>query len=278
MLQPRPQALLEAGDARHIPAIVGTMIDTQAASDATARPDAPIISDIAHLGGRGALYLLALVQAHHQRQHVAPTPESTASLLSALDTLGVVRAEPRPTPGSNVTFQDKLPWSYTWSHVPFDELGDRLANYLSSIGRSTLYADTWLRVWLELLSAEVVAYLQHQLRLHQFKDIFLVELMPLLAENEPRYSLGHWRYACWVSVRSMTSVSLQHPGNVELLKFTLRNELPRRLQIALDSAEERFCFPPPYSVPHSALSKVFCSVATDLGDKFWKSPPVYDLI
>ena len=158
----------------------------QAASASAARPDAPIISDIAHLGGRGTLYLLALVQAQRLRRHVAPTPEATASLLSVLDALGVVRAEHHPTPASNVTFPDRLPWSYTWSHVPIDGLGDRLTNYLSSTGRSTLYADTWLRVWQELLSAEVAAYLQYQLRLHQFGDVFMSELAPLLAPNESR--------------------------------------------------------------------------------------------
>jgi len=254
------------------------MNDIQAASAGAARPDAPTISGIAHLGGRGALYLLALVRAHQLRQHVAPTPEVTASLLSVLDALGVVRAEHHQTQASNVTFPDKLPWSYTWSHVPFEGLEHRLTDYLSSTGRSTLYADTWLRVWQELLSAEVTAYLQYQLRLHQFGDAFLAELIPLLAPNESRFSLGHWRYACWVSVRSMASVSLQHPGNVELLKFTLRNELPRRLQIALDSPGEKFCFSPSYSLPNCALSNVFFSVATDLGENFWKSPPSYDLL
>ncbi|MCR6627670.1 hypothetical protein [Pseudoxanthomonas mexicana] len=249
------------------------MNDIQAASAGALRPDAPLISDISHLGGRGALYLLALVQAHQLRQHVAPTPEATASLLSVLDALGVVRAEHHPTPASNATFPGKLPWSYTWSHVPFDGLGDRLANYLSSTGRNTLYADTWLRVWQELLSAEVIAYLQYQLRLHQFSDAFLAELITLLAPNESRYSLGHWRYACWASVRSMASVSLQHPGNEELLKFTLRTELPRRLLYALESPGEKLCFSPSYSVPACALSTTFSSIATDLGDNFWKSPP-----
>lgn len=252
------------------------MNDIQAASAGTGRPDAPIISDIPHLGARGTLYLLALVQAHQLRQQVAPTPETTASLLSLLDTLGVVRAEHHPTPAGYVTFPDKLPWSYTWSHVPFEGLGERLTTYLSRTGRSALYADTWLRVWQELLSAEVIAYLQHQLRLHQFNEAFLAELTPLLAPNESRYSLGQWRYACWVSVRSMASVSLQHPGNVELLKFTLRSELPRRLRIALDSPGEKFCFSPSYSIPRSALSSVFSGVATHLGDNFWKSPPNSD--
>src|SRR3546814_17212319 len=68
------------------------------------------ICDIYHLGSRGALYLLALVQAHQARQRVAPTQAATASLLSLLDALGVVRAGPHSTPVSNLTFPDKLPW------------------------------------------------------------------------------------------------------------------------------------------------------------------------
>jgi hypothetical protein len=199
-------------------------------------------------------------------------------MLSVLDALGVIRVEHYPTLASNVTFADKLPWSYTWFHVPFEGLENRLVDYLSETGRSTPYAETWLRIWQELVSAEAIAYLQHQLRLHQFSDVFLSELTPLLIPNESRYSLGHWRYACWVSVRSMASASLQHPGNVELLKFTLRNELSRRLQIALNSPGEKFCFSPSYSIPECALSKVLSSVATRLGDNFWKSPPTYDVL
>ncbi len=254
------------------------MNDIQAGQSAVVRPDAPIISDIDHLGGRGTLYLLALVQAQQLRQRVAPTHEATVALLSLLDALGVVRAEHHPTPLSNLTLGEKLPWSYTWSHVPFEGLQGRLADHLNQAGRSTLYADTWLRVWQELIPAEVIAYLEHQLRIHQFSDALLAELMPLLVPNEVRYSLGHWRYACWVSVRSMASVSLQHPGNVELLKFTLRNELPRRLQIALESSGQKFCFSPPYSIPACTLSTVFSSVATGLGENFWKCPPALNLL
>lgn len=254
------------------------MNNTQTASAVAARLDAPVISDICHLGGRGALYLMALVQAHQSRQLVAPTLEATASLLSVLDALGVIRAEHRSTPVSNTTFPDKLPWSYTWPHVAFDDLEARLQSHLSGVGRNTIYADTWLRIWQELIPAEVTAYLHYQLRLHQFSESYLSELMPMLLPNESRYSLGNWRYACWVSVRSMASVALQHPGNAELLKFTLRSELSRRLQIALDSPGEKFCFSPSYSMPISALSSVFSRVATSLGDNFWKSPPSYDVL
>lgn len=249
------------------------MIESLVATVGAARPDAPIISDIDHLGSRGALYLLALVQAHQARQRVAPTQEATASLLSLLDALGVVRAEPHSTPVSNLTFPDKLPWTYTWLHVPFDGLEERLTSYLSATGRTERYADGWLRVWQELLSAEVVAYFHYQLRLHQFSDAFLADLVPLLSPDESRYSLGHWRYACWASARSMASVSMQHPGNMELLKFTLRNELPRRLKIALDSPDEKLCFSPSYSIPDSMLSNLFATVATNLGENFWRSPP-----
>lgn len=254
------------------------MNDVQAFSAVAARPDAPLIVNIAHLGGRGALYLLALVQGHQLRQRVAPTQEATAAVLSVLHALGVVRAEHHPTPASYLTFGDKLPWSYTWPHVPFDELKNRLVDHLSSAGRGTLYADTWLSLWQELISAEVVAYVQHQLRLHQFGDIFLAELTPLLVPNESHYSLGHWRYACWASVRSMASVALQHPGNEELLKYTLRNELPRRLQAALESPDGKLCFSPSYSVPTCALSTALSSVATNLGDSYWKSPPTLRLL
>ena len=250
----------------------------QASFSGALRPDAPTISDIPHLGGRGALYLLALVQGHQSRQRVTPTPEATGALLSVLDALGVIRAEPRQTPVSNLTVGDNFPWSYTWGPIAFGDLQGCLSDYLTSVGRSADFSETWLRIWQELMPAEVIAYLQYQLRIHQFSDVFLAELAALLIPNESRYSLGHWRYACWASVRSMASVSLQHPGNVELLKFTLASELPRRLQIAHGSQEGKLCFSPSRSIPTSALSTVLSDVATRLGDNFWQSPPTLDLL
>ncbi|WP_454260368.1 hypothetical protein [Pseudoxanthomonas mexicana] len=242
------------------------------------RPDAPTISDVPNLGGRGALYLLALAQAHQSRVRIAPTLEGTHAVLSVLDALGVIRVEKRLRPESQTVIGDKLAWSYTWPQVPFMELEGCLQEYLSSDGRNPAYAETWLRIWQELIPQEVTAYLQHQLRIHQFGDFFLSELWPLLVSDESRYSLGHWRYACWAAVRSMASVSLQYPGNVEILKFTLGNELARRLQIAQGSPEGKLCFSPSRSLPGCSLTSAFASIATGLGDRFWISPPALQLI
>ena len=242
------------------------------------RPDAPSINDVPQLGGRGALYLLALVQAQQARQRVAPTLDATANLLSVLDSLGVVRFEHHQTPTSNLTVGDQLPWTYTWPQIPFDGLERSLIDYLTGQGRSAAFAETWLRIWQELIPSEVIAYLQHQLRIHQFSDVFLAVLSPLLLARESRYSLGQWRYACWASVRRMASVSLQQPGNEEILRVTLGTELPRRLQIALGAPEGKLCFSPSHSIPTCALSSALFHVATSLEDDFWRSPPAIDLL
>lgn len=242
------------------------------------RPDAPTISDVRHLGGRGALYLLALVQARHARTRVAPTVEGTHSVLTVLDALGVVRVEPEAGPDSYTIDGDKIAWSYTWPHVLFEELEVRLKDYLQSEAQEPPYAEMWLRVWQELVQQDVTAYLRHQLRIHQFPDFFLVELARLLMLYDSSYSLGHWRYACWAAVRSMASISLQHPGNVEMLKSTLSSELPRRLRLTQGSLEGKLCFSPSYSLPDCALTSVFSTVATRLGDRYWMSPPALELI
>ena len=242
------------------------------------RPDAPIISDVRHLGGRGALYLLALINAHHSGLRVAPTLDGTNAVLTVLATLGIVRIDQEIQPESHQVIGEKVAWTYTWQHVPFSELDGYLRDYFSSDGRSPAYAATWLRVWQELLPQEVTAYLQHQLRIHQFGDFFLSELDPILIPYESRYSLGHWRYACWAAVRSMASVCLQYPGNVEILKFTLGTELPRRLQLARGAPDGKLCFSPSRSLPSCSLSSVFATTATHLGDEFWISPPAVELI
>ncbi|MBB3888622.1 hypothetical protein ABQE95_17825 [Xanthomonas campestris pv. campestris] len=242
------------------------------------RPDAPTISDVRHLGGRGALYLLALVQAHHARIRVAPTLEGTHDVLSLLDALGVIRFDRQAEPESHKVTGDKLAWSYTWTHVPFGELDAQLKDYLQGEAQEPPYAETWLRVWQELVPQDVTAYLWHQLRIHQFPDFFLVELARLLMPYDSQYSLGHWRYACWAAVRSMASISLQYPGNAEILKFTLSSELPRRLRLTQGSLEGKLCFSPSHSLPDCALTSVFSTVATRLGDRYWMSPPVFELI
>lgn len=225
------------------------------------------------LGGRAALYLLALVRAHHGRMRVAPTPQGTESVLLVLATLGLIRIDSEFQPESHVTVGDKIAWTYTWPHVPFCALEEGLTQHLTSDRYRGDYATTWLRVWQELIPLEVTAYLQHQLRIHQFGDVFLTELTPLLVPNESRYSLGHWRYACWAAVRSMASISLQYPGNAAILRFTLGSELPRRLRLAQGSLEGKLCFSPSHSLPDSALTTTFSTIATDLGNEFWIAPP-----
>lgn len=257
---------------------VEQMINSQPEPRELARPDAPTIVGVRHLGARGALYLLALVQAHHTRARLAPTLEGTHAVLSVLDALGVIRIDRQAQPDSHVIVGDKVAWAYTWPNVPFNELDARLKDHLKSDGQEPAYAETWLRVWQELVPQEVTAYLQHQLRIHQFGDFFLAALAQLLLPYDSRYSLGHWRYACWAAVRSMASVSLQYPGNVEILKFTLSSELPRRLKLTQGSLEGKLCFSPSHSLPDCALTSVFSGIATRLGDRYWMSPPALALL
>ena len=244
----------------------------------TERPDAPIIRDVPHLGGRAAVYLLALVHAHNARVRVAPTLQGTHAVLSALTMFGLIRLDPQLQSGSHAVVGEKVAWIYTWPRIPFNELEGFLDEYLRGEGRLEMYSATWLALWQELIPQEVTAYLQHQLRIHHFGDHFLAELASVLVPNESRYSLGHWRYACWAAVRSMASVSLQYPGNTEILRFTLASELPRRLKLAQGALEGKLCFSPSYSLPDSALTTVISTIATNLGDKFWISPPAIELL
>lgn len=258
------------GNARLV-AFVRSMRKTKPHPTSTPRPDGPTLPDVSHLGGRAVLYLLAVVRAHHSRKRVAPTPKGSDAVLSALSTLGLIEVDPGlegfVVPG------DTPAWSYTWPAVPFEELESYLTDYLLQRGREPEYAMTWLRVWQELLPQEVMAYLQHQLRLHHFPDLYMSELARLIQPHDASYSLGHWRYACWASVRSMASVSLQYPGNAEILKFTLSSEMPRRLKMARRSTEGKLCFSASHTLPDSALTTVIATVATDLGDRYWMVPP-----
>ena len=104
----------------------------QAASASAARPDAPIISDISHLGGRGALYLLALVQAQRLRRHVAPTPEATAETPSVSQSTEV----PAQTPVQSVNVRMQVPQNLQY--------GDEITLTATMTGfENTNYAVRW---------------------------------------------------------------------------------------------------------------------------------------
>lgn len=244
-----------------------------------ARPDAPLIHDVNHLGGRGALFMLALIGAHHSAIRLAPTIEGTYAVLSVLGTLGLIRVDPPgQCDGFPVVGGGKHVWTYTWSYAPLEEVEAHLRQFLATTAKDSSFAPTWLRVWQELLPQEIHAYLQHQLRIHHFKDVFLEGLGSLMENNDGCYSLGHWRYACWATVRSMASVSLQYPGNAEILKYTLASELPRRLKMAQGSFEGKLCFSPSHSLPDSALTRALATVATTLGDHYWITPPSLEAV
>lgn len=241
------------------------------------RADAPVITSIESLGGRGALYLLALVQSHKQGRRLAPTREATASVLLVLSALGVIHTDKTAT--SNVTYGgDGLHWSYSWEAEPYADLEQRLSDYLTTDGRQARFAETWFRIWLELFPPEILSYLRYHLRAHGFDSRYEELLTPILAADAERFALGHWRYACWAAVRSMASASLQHPNNDEFLKETFVSELPRRLRLALSAPGDNLCFSPSFSMPSYMLSSALTSVATSLGDAVWKSVPHIELL
>lgn len=239
---------------------------------------APRIPDIAHLGVRGSLYLLALVKAHHECQRVTPTNEGTCALIATLQTLGIVRLTVSQERGAYITVGDRVMWSYTWDATPFAHLEHELSEHLMMHRATRQHAATWLSVWQELLVLEVKAYFQNQLRLHSFDPQLAAEIEPFLSPRESRYSLGQWRYACWATVRSMASTALQYPGNSEVIRFTLVDELFRRLRLTQDAPSDKLCFSPARSIPVSAITTIFSCVATNLGDEFWRQPPSLDAI
>lgn len=243
-----------------------------AAKDPIIHVDAPELGSIEALGGRGALYLLALAQSHNHGRRLAPTRDATASVLLVLSALGVVHTDTTAT--SNVTYGgDGLHWSYSWAAEPYAGLEERLSDYLATHGRHARFAETWLRIWRELFPPEVTSYLRYHLRAHGFDTRHEKLLEPIMAAHAGSFAIGHWRYACWASVRSMASKALQHPGDEDLLNKTLILELPRRLRLAFNAPGDNLCFSPSYSMSPYTLSTALATVATDLGDEVWKSVP-----
>lgn len=243
----------------------------------TAPVDAPAITTVRGLGGRGALYLLALIRAQPMRQPVGPTPAACSIVLSTLDALGVIRRGRDTVWMGQPTRGGDLPWVYAWPYVPFAQLESELHEFLLTQGRTALFADAWFRIWEELLPEEITGYFLHQLRLHRFPDEFADALAPLLPPRLSSFSLGQWRYACWATVRRMASVSLQQPGNNDLLRTTASAELQRRL-VLTQQAASTLCFSPSLSLPDCTLAEALYSVATPLGENYWRCPPLRALL
>jgi hypothetical protein len=102
---------------------VGSMKSPDPCPIDVGRPDAPSIPDVRSWGGRAALYLLALVRAHHSRARIAPTTQGTREVLAVLATLGLIRIDEEFAPEGQIVAGDKkMSWAYTWPHIPFAEL------------------------------------------------------------------------------------------------------------------------------------------------------------
>jgi hypothetical protein len=237
------------------------------------RPGCPSIPDVTHLGPRGALYLLALLESKETGDRVTPIDAGTRDVLRLLDALGVISDDPAATPVTYYTPWDTHPWRYTWHHIPLLGLTDALRTQIRSFASDRIHGPTWLQHWHELIAMEVKAYLFHLLRSHHFDDRLAGVLDPHFKANSNTYSLGQWRYAVWAAIRAMSSVAVRHPRNFELLEDALHTHLPKRLAIARNSHDGSLCFSRSRGMPDSTLSRVFTTIATDLGDRYWQYPP-----
>ena len=237
-----------------------------------------MILAVPHLGLRGAIYLLALLEAQQACMRVTATPEGTRAVLETLATLGVVDLVPQAGLPANITVGDRLAWVYIWRAVRIEHVYDELVTYLRELRTDRGHAKNLTRHWQELLAIEATAYLRHQLRIHGLDAQLASELPPFFSSPLSRYSLGHWRYACWAATRKLASKSLQYPGRQEILRQSLVDELARRLPIALAAVNNRLCFSPSHSMPPTALATVFTTIATSLQDDFWRLPPSIDAI
>lgn len=239
-------------------------------TDEMERPDAPKILGVHDLGGRGALYLCALLQAQRLGQPLAPTQEYSRKIASCLDILGIICTEPTAANERHPTPCENMRWTYTWARVPLAGLAAQLTSHLSKIGRDRTYAATWLAVWKELLHMEVLAFLRTTLSESHFGTHAVEEVLANLEHAHPNCSLGNWQYACSAAVRSMISVRTKHPCNVELLNYTLRNELSHRLALATSG---QFIQAPISPTAMSAVSRLLASIALLSPETFWRAAP-----
>lgn len=233
------------------------------------RSDAPIIHGIESLGGRAAVYLLALIRAARLGQRLAPTDELASDISMTLDILGVIRTIPPGSFQGTRTNRSRAPWVYTWRSEPIRGLEQRLRDYLTSEGRQKTHGSTWEDLWRTLVLAETTAFLREQLIFHQLSVRHGCQVSGWIGKNISEHSLAHWLHACMASVRCMATMRTVYPMNHTLLQLTLDRELRARADQKPSDVE----LTPKFGGYSSTVATILATVATQIGDAYWKSVP-----
>jgi hypothetical protein len=230
------------------------------------------------LGLPAALYLGALLEAQTGRARVAPTQRMTLVAMGQLRDCGLVevpRPEARWEPAPNVleTPIEGLQWRYLWGAYPFESAAQGVREYLEFVPRDDLGTALRLKIWRELVVAEVERYFEQQLVRHHFEATWARDVVFVHKALGTELSAAQWRYCCWAATRHGASVALQQRGQEpERVREAIFVELQRRVGLVA-AGQWATTFVPYVMRPESALGRLFVSSLTHLADTFWTMPP-----
>lgn len=232
------------------------------------------------LGIQGCLALAALLTAQDRRIVVAPTQRLTLSMMHKLREQGIIEAPWPDTrweldPIAEQTPIEQIQWRYSWSHYLRPGLLVVLEEYLDEIPHDDHGLASRVRLWNELTTSEAERFFESQLARHHFDITWASDLGYLVRDTRFVMSIAQWRYCCWAATRHGASIAQQSRGaEPAVVREGIYAELRKRAMRLANGDWKNCAFPPFHPVPESAISRLYASRLTRLGEAFWTLPPV----
>jgi hypothetical protein len=230
------------------------------------------------LGIQGCLALAALLTAQERRIPVAPTRRLTLSMMHALREQGIIEA-PWPDarweldPTAEETPIEQIQWRYSWSCYVRPSLLVALEEYLEEIPHDDYGLASRVRLWNDLTASEAERFFESQLAKHHFDTAWASDLGFVIRDGRLMMPIAQWRYCCWAATRYGASIAQQLRGvEPTAVREGIYAELRKRALRLANGDWTNCAFVPFHPVPESAVSRLYASRLTRLGQAFWTLP------
>ncbi|OQP71089.1 hypothetical protein IA54_015560 [Xanthomonas phaseoli pv. syngonii LMG 9055] len=224
---------------------------------------------------RETLFLAALLRAQDLRVQVAPTRQSTLTVLDVLRGQALIQV-PWPAdrwpirPDAEVTPLEDIQWAFAWASYEREHLLPALEDRLIELSAEQDLAAQRHAIWSELALWEAEQFLEQQLRKHHFDPAWARDLSFIFRVALPGLPIARWRYCCWAAVRQGASVALrQSAPDVSGVREAIFAELQKRLHYVTHGANQLGVFTPFQPLPSSALAQLFVTHVIPMVWDYW---------
>lgn len=224
----------------------------------------------------------ALELSTDESAKLTPARNLTEDLFASLESSGIIKRAKPQDPHSRTALYDSLSWVYGSSPLVTSVDRKALCGLLRTRARD-VEPEEIAQFWSMLASAESESYLRNQMMRHRLDFENFEEVICLAQELWIKHSLGRRRYLAWHAVRHAAASMMRSGSNLRFAADVLLTSINRRARWLHQRANSKtqaneYCFVPEASWRSPILVDVFLKDISNIGHRYWSSPPRADNI